>query len=112
MDSNSTTTDSDSTDPITDSNPTTTDGNPIVTVYTREGCHLCEEAIDTIRRVADSSRTGIFLDVIDVDTDPELRAEYDERVPYVLVDGRPQFKYRVDEAELEALLEGTDDEPN
>ncbi len=83
-----------------------TDGDHTVTVYTREGCHLCEEAIDTIRRVADSSRKAISLDVVDVDANPELRAEYGDRVPYVLVDGRPRFKYRVDEAELETLLDG------
>jgi len=95
-----------------DSTHNSTDSTHTVTVYTREECHLCEEAIDTIRRVADSSRKGISLDIIDVDTDPELRAEYGERVPYVLVDGRPRFKYRVDEAELETLLDGTGEEPN
>lgn len=83
-----------------------TDDDHTVTVYTREGCHLCEEAIDTIRRVADSSRKAISLDVVDVDANTELREEYGERVPYVLVDGRPRFKYRVDEVELETLLDG------
>ena len=75
-----------------------------VTVYTREDCHLCEEAMETIERVGESVDTDVDLDVVDVDEDPELRAEYGERVPYVLVDGRPAFKYRVDEDELRRRL--------
>jgi glutaredoxin len=77
-----------------------------ITVYTREDCHLCEEAIGTIRRVAGDDAT---LDLVDVDEDPDLRAEYGDRVPYVLIDGRPAFKYRVDEAELRRRL---DDDPS
>lgn len=73
-----------------------------ITVYTREDCHLCEEAIGTIRRVAGDDVT---LDLVDVDEDPDLRAEYGERVPYVLIDGRPAFKYRVDDAKLRRRLD-------
>lgn len=75
-----------------------------LTIYTREDCHLCEEAMETIRRVGESVDADVALDVVDVDEDPELRAEYGERVPYVLVDGRPAFKYRVDEAALRKRL--------
>lgn len=81
-----------------------------VIVYTREGCHLCDDAIKTVRRVADSIRREVSLDVIDVDTDSELRERYGERVPYVLVDGRPRFKYRVDEDELRNHLTSTSSE--
>jgi len=75
-----------------------------VTVYTRENCHLCEEAIDTIERVADDEGVAVDVELVDVDTDEELRAEYGERVPYVLLDGSPAFKYRVDEARLRRKL--------
>jgi glutaredoxin len=75
-----------------------------ITVYSRENCHLCDEAVSTIDRVASTVDRAVELTVVDVDEDPELRAEYGERVPYVLVDGRPAFKYRVDEDELAALL--------
>lgn len=75
-----------------------------VTVYTREECHLCEEAIETIREVADSVSQSVAVNLVDVDTDPDLREEYGERVPYVLIDGRPAFKFRVDEAELRQRL--------
>jgi glutaredoxin len=75
-----------------------------VTVYTRENCHLCAEAIDTIERVADEEGVAIEMDLVDVDTDEQLREAYGERVPYVLLDGRPAFKYRVDEERLRKKL--------
>jgi len=75
-----------------------------VTVYTRENCHLCAEAIDTIERVADEEGVAVDIDLVDVDTDEQLRAAYGERVPYVLVDGQPVFKYRVDEGRLRRKL--------
>lgn len=75
-----------------------------VTVYTREQCHLCEEAIATIQRVADDTGVTIDLELVDVDTDPDLREKYGERVPYVFVDGSPAFKYHVDENRLREKL--------
>ena len=75
-----------------------------VTVYTRSQCHLCEEAIEVIRRVDETSDVSIELRTVDVDEDPELRDAYGDRVPYVLVDGRPAYKYRVDEADLRARV--------
>lgn len=77
---------------------------PTVTVYTRDNCHLCEEAIETIRTVAADLSVAVDIELVDVDTDPELRAEYGERVPYVLVDDQPKFKYRVDADELRQVL--------
>ena len=76
-----------------------------VTVYSREECHLCEEALDTVRRVAGDVARPVDVERVDVDDDPDLREEYGERVPYVLVDGRPAFKYRVDVAQLRERLE-------
>ncbi len=42
---------------------------------TREGCHLCDDALLLLR--------GVPLEVIDIDNDPALHAEFDERVPVV-----------------------------
>ena len=75
-----------------------------VTVYTRENCHLCEEAIATIERVAEERDVAVELELVDVDTDADLREAYGERVPYVLLDGSPAFKYRVDERRLRRKL--------
>ncbi|WP_259534865.1 glutaredoxin family protein [Halalkaliarchaeum sp. AArc-CO] len=75
-----------------------------VTVYTREDCHLCEEAIEAIRQVAADVGVGVAIDEIDVEEDEELEAEYGDRVPYVLVDGQPAYKYRVDTFDLRRRL--------
>lgn len=74
-----------------------------VTVLTREDCHLCSEAIRTVASVADST-SGVEVRVIDVD-EAGLAEEYGDRVPYVLLDGRPAFKYRVDERALRRKIE-------
>lgn len=75
-----------------------------VTVYTREDCHLCEDAITTIRSVIGSVDAPIELELVDVDEQETLQAEYGDRVPYVFVDGHPAFKYRVDKRELRQKL--------
>lgn len=75
-----------------------------VTVYTRDECHLCADALATIRRVADSVSPAVRIREVDVAADPDLEAEYGDRIPYVLVDGQPRFKYRVDEDELRRRL--------
>ena len=79
-------------------------GSTTVTVYTRENCHLCEEALSTIRSVGESVTRSVTIELVDVDERPDLREEYGDRVPYVLVDGTPKFKYRVDETELREVL--------
>jgi len=79
-----------------------------VTVYTREDCHLCAEAIDVVERVVSSLSRPVAVDLVDVDADPDLRERYGDRVPYVTVDGRPRFKYRVDADELRASLTADD----
>ncbi|GAB7009714.1 glutaredoxin family protein [Halorubrum trueperi] len=75
-----------------------------VTVYTREDCTLCVAARETIEETAADLDVSIDLDVVDVDEDPALADEYGERVPYVLIDGHPAFKYEVDERELRLKL--------
>ncbi len=71
---------------------------PSVIVYTRRGCHLCEEALDLLRR------HGLAPELVDIDTDPELRARYNHCVPVVVIDGRERFRGRVDERLLVRLL--------
>jgi glutaredoxin len=69
-----------------------------VTLLTREGCHLCSDAEDAMVRVAE--RTGVRWQAVDVDGDDELRAEYGDRVPVVLLDGKEHGFWRVEEERL------------
>jgi len=85
------------------SEPDASDAVP-VTVYTREDCSLCVAARDTIESVAADLDVAVAIEMVDVDEDPELAEEYGERVPYVLVDGHPAFKYTVEERDLRLKL--------
>ena len=73
-----------------------------VEIYTRPGCHLCDEAKTVINRFR--SRYAMELSVVDIDRDPELVAAYGEEIPVVFIDGVKSFKYTVDEKELERKL--------
>jgi len=77
-----------------------------VTVYSRDDCYLCAEALATVREVASEAAADVTVEVVDVDTDPDLRERYGDRVPYVLVDGDPVAKFRVHPADLRARLDG------
>jgi len=63
-------------------------------LMTRAGCHLCEVAAETLARLADEA--GLVPQLVDVDTDDELRAEYGDRVPVVLLDGHEHSYFTVD----------------
>jgi glutaredoxin len=70
-----------------------------IEIYSRPGCHLCDEAKEVIERVG--RRFPFALSVINIETDPELEKLYGEEIPVVFINGNKAFKYRVDEAELE-----------
>jgi len=69
-----------------------------VTLYTRRGCHLCDDARHEIES---AGRRAIFeYQEIDIDNDARLRELYNEEVPVIAIDGKKAFKYRVTAAEL------------
>lgn len=74
----------------------------MVTVVTRRGCHLCEVAEAEVMRIC--GELSVPWELTDVDADPELRAEYGERVPVILVDGAEHGYWRVEEDRLRAAL--------
>ena len=63
-------------------------------LLTRAGGHLCEIAAETLTRLA--GEAGLVPEMVDVDADDELRAEYGDRVPVVLLDGREHSYFTVD----------------
>jgi len=72
----------------------------VVTVYTRVGCHLCEQAEATVRRIA--RRHDIRI--VDVDADPDLTERYTVRVPVIAVDGVEIAEFALDPAQLRTAL--------
>ncbi|WP_063051644.1 glutaredoxin family protein [Nocardia arthritidis] len=77
-----------------------------VTLLTRAGCGLCAIALRQLRAIC--AEFGIEPGTVDVDeaaaTDPGLRAEYGDRLPVVLLDGREHSYFDVDETRLRADL--------
>jgi Glutaredoxin and related proteins len=73
-----------------------------VTVYTRSGCGLCVTAEQDVERIC--GELGVEWEVVDVDTDPELRAEYGDRVPVIAIDGKEHGYWRVEEERFRAAL--------
>jgi hypothetical protein len=73
-----------------------------ITLVGRPGCHLCDDAREVVRRVADD--TGAGWVELSVDDDADLLARYSEQVPVVLVDGAQHDFWRVDEQRLRRAL--------
>ena len=69
-----------------------------VVLVTRQGCHLCDEALSVLRAL------GVEPDLRDVEADDELYALYEWRVPVVTVDGRVVAEGRIDKDEMRRAL--------
>jgi glutaredoxin len=69
-----------------------------VRLYSRPGCHLCEEARQALERVR--AQAPFDLHEINIETDDALHARYLERIPVVTLDGDELFQYFVDESAL------------
>jgi glutaredoxin len=76
----------------------------VLTVYSRPGCHLCDEMKAVVQRVVRTERHPITVEEIDISTDPELEARYGLEIPVLLVDGRKVAKYRVTDGDLRRIV--------
>lgn len=83
-----------------------TNPTPTVTLLTRAGCGLCSIALAQLEAICGDF--GLPVHTVDVDEaavrDPGLRAEYGDRLPVVLLDGREHSYFDVDEPRLRADL--------
>ncbi|MDX6357579.1 MAG: hypothetical protein QOH37_633 [Nocardioidaceae bacterium] len=75
---------------------------PRVTLYSRPGCHLCDDARAVVEQVC--AELDESYAEISIDDDPELRRRYGEEIPVTLVDGAQHDFWRVDPARLRAAL--------
>jgi glutaredoxin len=69
-------------------------GTARLQLLTRAGCHLCVTAAETLARIG--GEAGLVPEAVDVDGDPALQAEFGDRVPVVLLDGREHSYFTVD----------------
>jgi glutaredoxin len=75
-----------------------------LTIYSKPGCHLCDEMKAVINRVAQS--IPLQLEEIDISTSRELEERYGLEIPVLLVEGKKAAKYRIGEEELRKVLAG------
>lgn len=73
-----------------------------VEVYGKRDCCLCEEAKAVLIKV--QREIPFDLQEIDIESAPELFAAYQERIPLVAINGRPAFKFKVNEEALRRRL--------
>ena len=73
-----------------------------VTLYTRPGCHLCDEAKAAIAPLL--SEVGATLREVSIDGDAELEARYGWDIPVIFIGARKAAKHRVDLAQFRRQL--------
>jgi glutaredoxin len=75
-----------------------------IVVYSRPGCHLCEEAVE---RIVALHEEGYRFDLheVDIESDELLLRRHLERIPVVEVDGKVVSELVLDQAELRAMLD-------
>lgn len=79
-----------------------------LTLYSKPGCHLCDDARAAVGEVVDrltgSGAASVDVEEIDILGDPALQARYGEEIPVVLIDGKMHTYWRVDPERLERAL--------
>ncbi len=80
---------------------------PRVTLYTKPGCHLCDDARAVVEQVC--AELGEAYVEVDVRSDPELLRRYAEEIPVTLVDGTQHDFWRVDPDRLRRALSASTD---
>src|SRR5258708_30285862 len=79
-------------------------GHRDVTLYTRPGCHLCDEAKAAIAPLL--QEFGVALREVNIDADPVLKERYGWDVPVIFIGQRKAAKHRVDPEQFRRQLEG------
>lgn len=74
----------------------------VVTMYTRPGCHLCEEAKALLLPIL--SEFGAALREVNIDEDEALRQRYGVDIPVIFIGARKAAKHRVDASRFRRQL--------
>ena len=72
---------------------------PATVLYTREGCHLCDDAELLLLK------HGLVPEIVNIDANDELKSRFGMSVPVVEIDGRVRFRGRVNAVLLRRILE-------
>ncbi|EIJ42941.1 Glutaredoxin-like domain (DUF836) [Beggiatoa alba B18LD] len=75
---------------------------PLLTVYTREGCHLCMEMQQELSLL--QQRYSFTVEYIDIDNDVDLKQRYNTRVPVLAVGETELCYYFLETESVEAYF--------
>ncbi|CAM8643258.1 glutaredoxin family protein [Candidatus Planktophila dulcis] len=75
----------------------------MVTVYSRQGCHLCEDAVKTLEGMREE--LAFEIEIISIDGNPELEKLYGNEVPVIHINGEHHDFYRIDPERFRTSLE-------
>jgi glutaredoxin len=75
----------------------------MVTVYSRHGCHLCEDAVKTLESMREE--LAFEIEIIYIDDNPELEKLYGNEVPVIHINGEHHDFYKVDPERFRTSLE-------
>ena len=75
-----------------------------LTIYSRPGCHLCDDMKAVVKQVVRDVDESASIDEVDISTEPALEALYGLEIPVLMIDGKKAAKYRVTEDALKRML--------
>jgi glutaredoxin len=75
----------------------------MVTVYSRHGCHLCEDAVKTLEGMREE--LAFEIEIIYIDGNSELEKLHGNEVPVIHIDGEHHDFYRIDPERFRTSLE-------
>ena len=78
----------------------------LLTVYGREHCHLCQDMIAALQELR--LRYPFRLEVIDVDSDSDLRSRYGQRVPVLMAEGKEICHYHLNLDAFARIFQGVE----
>ena len=79
------------------------DVTPRLTVFVRRGCHLCTDMVQALERLR--PELGFEYSQVDIDRNPDLRRQYDTRVPVLAAGDTEICYYFLEEQQLRAYIE-------
>ncbi|HEU5439691.1 MAG TPA: glutaredoxin family protein [Ktedonobacterales bacterium] len=76
---------------------------PIIVLYSKPGCHLCDDARAHLEDAA--ADFGIAFDEVDIRGDPAIFERYRYRIPVIVIDGQERLEGRIEAGDVRALFQ-------
>jgi len=75
---------------------------PHITIFQRDGCHLCELAVNQLKEL--QADFEFELREVDIESDDQLHQRYLERIPVIALADEELYDFEIDLADLKTRL--------